>query len=221
MTHLKKRVIRRAGFFCVLLGFIFVFTGMAPWYPELVWHLKRIVARSNPVVFHLPQNADAAFIIRQPTDALKAVARAQEIAKPMATGQPSARRIQIPTIQIDMPIIADELDSRVALSRGAWLIPNTAYPFDGGNTVISAHRFLYKTGSHTFYHLDKLNKGDSIVMEWDGIVKRYEVVETKVVKPTETSILDQDNDERLTLFTCDPVFSTKNRLVVIAKPVGL
>jgi len=221
MRHVKKRIIRRIGYFCMLLGTILVLVGLAPWYPEFAWRLKRLFIQTNPVVFYLPYNEDAKFIVHKPSDALKAVAFAQQIAKSETVRQPSVRNIRIPSIHVDMPIIADEPDSRVALSRGAWLIPNTAYPFEGGNTVMSAHRFLYTTGARTFYHLDKLRLGDSIVVEWDGVAKRYEVVESKVVKPTETSILDQTNEERLTLFTCDPVYSTKRRLVVVAKPVGL
>lgn len=225
MLHVRKRAVYRIGLCCVFLGTLFVFVGFAPWYPELAWQLKQLFVRSNPVVFHLPYNRDVGFVVRKPDDALSAVARAQEVAdvSPETNSdiQKFTSRIQIPSIQVDMPIVAGERDSRKALARGAWLIPGTSTPDQGGNTVISAHRFLYKTGAKTFYHLDKLKNGDSIVIEWDGLVKRYEVVEKKIVAATEVSILNQTQEEILTLFTCDPVFSTKNRLVVVAKPIAL
>ena len=118
-----------------------------------------------------------------------------------------------------MPIIINEKNETKALAKGAWLIPGTARP--GGkigynNTVISAHRYMYTSGPKTFYNLDKVKIGDTISVMWNGKTFNYIVSDTAVVKPSAVYILSPTKKQVLTLFTCTPVFTTKNRLVVRA-----
>src|SRR3989344_5893560 len=97
-----------------------------------------------------------------------------------------------------------------ALYQGAWRIPGTSEPGFGGNTVIGGHRWQFKPPStRTFYNLDKLAVGDEIRVLWEGKEYAYKVRETKIVKPDQVEILENTNDNILTLFTCTPLFSTK------------
>ena len=128
-------------------------------------------------------------------------------------------RLIIPSIKVDMPIIINEKNETKALAKGAWLIPGTARP--GGkigynNTVISAHRYMYTSGPKTFYNLDKVKIGDTISVMWNGKTFNYIVSDTAMVKPSAVYILNPTKKQVLTLFTCTPVFTTKNRLVVRA-----
>lgn len=132
------------------------------------------------------------------------------------------QRIRIPSIGVDMPIIANESNGAKALRAGAWLIPGTAQPDNHNgynNTVISAHRYLYTSGPYTFYFLDQLKQGDEIEIIWDGMIYRYQVTGTEVVEPDAVHILGQTEEKMLSLFTCTPLFTTKQRLVVYAIPV--
>jgi sortase A len=129
-------------------------------------------------------------------------------------------RLIIPKIGVDIPIIINEQNEKRGLARGAWQIPGTAEPGEVGgygNMVLSAHRYLYTSGPHTFFNLDKLAAGDEIIIEWLGETYRYVVEGSRVVPPTEVSILNPTSEPLLTLFTCTPVFSTKNRLVITAR----
>ncbi len=125
-------------------------------------------------------------------------------------------RIIIPKIGVNSPIIkSDNYD--YALSRGSWMDPIGSTPDQGGNTVITGHRFKYLPPNNlTFYSLDKLIAGDIISVTWDDQDYLYKVREMKVVPKTETSILKKSKDSILTIFTCDPIFSEENRLVVIS-----
>lgn len=127
-------------------------------------------------------------------------------------------RLIIPKIGVNMPIIVGETSEKKALAKGAWLIPGTAEPGSGGynNTVISAHRYLYTSGPRTFFFLDKLEEGDNIYISWKGKDFVYTVTDKQIVSPSTVSILQKTQLPVLTLFTCHPVYSTKERLVIRA-----
>lgn len=104
------------------------------------------------------------------------------------------------------------------LDKGIWHKSSTGNPEQGGNMVILAHRFLYLSGPNTFYHLDKLRVGETIELEWEGKNYIYKIDEVKVVPATATEIESQSSEHKLTLYTCTPLWTSKNRLVVTAYP---
>lgn len=104
------------------------------------------------------------------------------------------------------------------LSKGFWHFPLSKAPGKKGNTVIIGHRYdKMPPATDTFFNLDKVVPGDKIIIKQDNQDWSYTVSETKVVSPNERSILAQTNDYRLTLITCHPLWSSKERFVVIAK----
>lgn len=126
-------------------------------------------------------------------------------------------RIIIPKIGVNAPIIVSKSE-KYGLNHGAWLVPDTSTPEKGSNTVITGHRFKYLPPNNlTFYLLDKLSVGDEINITWRDKKYGYKVASTKVVPATEVSILEPTAEPTLTVFTCDPIYSTKNRLVVVAE----
>lgn len=127
-------------------------------------------------------------------------------------------RLRIPKTKVDMPIFLSD-DSDV-LWKGGWLFPSNSRPNLGGNSVIFGHRFRYIPPiSNTFYHLDKIDFGDEIIFSWEGKEYKYKVVEKRIIEPTDLSVIKPTEDNRLTLITCAPLFSTKQRLVVVGFPV--
>lgn len=125
-------------------------------------------------------------------------------------------RIIIEKIGVEAPIIRS-VDSKYALSRGAWMSPDKAYPGQKGNVVISGHRFKYLPPNNlTFYLLDKLVAGDMISIYWNNKVYAYKVNGSKVVLPTDLSVLASSDKATLTLYTCTPIFSEKYRLIITA-----
>lgn len=99
----------------------------------------------------------------------------------------------------------------------------TALPGQYGNAVIFGHSALpqffspsnYKT---IFTPLTSLEKGDEILISFDGILYRYQVAEMMEVTPTDVSVLAQYYDhQNLTLVTCVPPGYYSKRWVVRAR----
>jgi sortase A len=130
---------------------------------------------------------------------------------------PEENRLVIPAISINEPIL--ESNSISVIDRGGtWRRPKTSNPTQSDNTVIIGHRFFGNNIS-TFYNLDKLKIGDIIAVYWEGNENLYEVAESKVVDPSAVEIEESTTEKQLTLYTCTPVWTAKNRLVIIAKPL--
>ncbi len=137
---------------------------------------------------------------------------------------PAGRRIVIPKIQVDMPIVdGPDEDS---LLYGVWRRPLTG-TINSGNMVLTGHRLgpgflpseIMKTSS--FYNLDKVNVGDYIIIYWDGVEYDYQIYEAEEVPDTAVEIESPSKDHRLTLYTCTPIGINNRRLVRYAKPVDL
>jgi sortase A len=99
------------------------------------------------------------------------------------------------------------------LKKGPGHVPGTALPGDGGNMVISGHRTTYGA---PFYRLDELADGAMIRLISARGTFEYAVTEQRIVAPTEVSVLAPTQDTRLTLTTCNPKFSAKQRLIIVA-----
>jgi LPXTG-site transpeptidase (sortase) family protein len=137
-------------------------------------------------------------------------------AKPSPHHQPNS--LTIPSMMLSQATLeGPKSDWFTILKDGIWRWPDSSTPDKGGNTVFLAHRFSY-TGPHgAFYYLDKLHPGDEIGVTWNDKLYVYKVTSSRVVPPTETSIEDNTNDARITLFTCTPLWHPVNRLVVVAE----
>jgi len=127
----------------------------------------------------------------------------------------SQNRIIISKIGVNAPIIESK-SPEYGLSKGSWLVPETSTPDKGGNTVITGHRFKYLPPNNlTFYLFHKLEIEDKASVVWEDKIYNYSIKEIKIVPATELSIMNPTDEPIITLFTCDPIYSTKNRLVVI------
>jgi LPXTG-site transpeptidase (sortase) family protein len=137
---------------------------------------------------------------------------------PNARPIPQDNRLVIPSLFFDQPVQESKSIS-VINNGGTWRRPKTSNPTQDGNTVIVGHRYTYK-GASVFYNLDQLKVGDKIIVYWEGKEHDYQVSETKVVAPSAGEIERQTDEKILTIYTCTPMWNAKNRLVIIAKPIG-
>jgi len=103
--------------------------------------------------------------------------------------------------------------SMPTLDKGVGYWPGTALPGHVGNVVIAGHRV---SSLKPFRYLDLLKPGDEIRVTTSEGTFIYTVRQTTIVESSDTWIIDQDAAVTLTLFTCHPVGSTKQRLVVFA-----
>jgi len=113
-------------------------------------------------------------------------------------------------------VVVKEGTSRKSLADGAVHYPGSALPGEEGNCVVSGHRTTY--GS-PFHWLDRLEPGDGIVVQTAKGWAFYIVEEVKVIPGSELwKAIFGAADTRLTLLTCNPLFSARQRLIVVAKP---
>lgn len=197
--YLLKALVAILGLLIVgLLAYVLIL----PFYPEIEYNFWPGQKSASSDQAAVPQAAEPA---------------KNTVAKlPVADLAERANSLIIPKIGVDIPIV-DSSDSAWALNRGAWRMPETSTPEKGSNTAIAGHRFKYLPPNNlTFYLLDKLVAGDVLVVIWSGKEYQYQVVETKIVLPTEVSVLAPTEKSIITLITCDPIFSQRNRLIVTA-----
>lgn len=139
----------------------------------------------------------------------------------------SDNRLYVPKVNIDVAIVDINGNETAALERGAInRSPDSGNPAEGGNYVVAAHRFqLGLLPSQTrkkspFYHIDQLQQGDQIYVDYNGTRYAYEVTERKLVGPNEVEIEKRTDGARLTMYSCELAGPSAGREVVIAKPVG-
>jgi len=123
--------------------------------------------------------------------------------------------IRIPKLGVEKAVV--EGVALGDLKKGPGHYRDTPLPGQPGNSAIAGHRTTYGA---PFYRLDELEPGDRITVATRQGTFDYEVREQKVVRPSEVSVLDPTPDNRLTLTTCHPRFSARQRLIVVAALLG-
>ena len=130
-------------------------------------------------------------------------------------------RLYIPKIDINLPYSTGGAET---MERGAWWRkPENGNPKDGGNFVLSAHRFIMGlTPQQTlrkspFYNIDKLTVGDEIIIDYNGVRYNYVISEKQSVKPDAVEIEQLTDQPQLTLYSCTLGGANDGRDVIIAK----
>ena len=123
--------------------------------------------------------------------------------------------IEIPKIGINKAVVNGV--GVPDLKKGPGHYPDTPLPGEPGNAAVAGHRTTYGA---PFNRLDELNPGDEILVTTRAGRFVYNVDTSVVVKPTEVSVLNPTTDNRLTLTTCNPKYSARQRLVVVSHLVG-
>lgn len=127
--------------------------------------------------------------------------------------------LNIPKINLEMPVYLGATDQNLA--NGAAHLSQTSLPIGGENTncVIAGHRGW--NGAYYFRYVPDLRKGDVVTLQnlWETL--SYQVVETKIIAPSDVdAIRIQEGRELLTLLTCHPYASGgKQRFLVICERV--
>ena len=100
------------------------------------------------------------------------------------------------------------------LEYGPGYILGTSLPGSGGNFAIAGHRTTYGA---PFGNLDRVKIGETIIFQTNTNQYKYKIVDLKIVSPDDNYVLDNYGDDRITLTTCHPKFSAKQRLVVVGQ----
>jgi sortase A len=124
----------------------------------------------------------------------------------------------------DVPVY--DSASQWAMDNGVSHIPETSLPWSNTpqrNVFLAGHRLGWPgTWSHlVFYHLDKLGKGDTVLLrDREGRRYEYQVTETFVADPGDSWVMGQVvGRDMVTLQTCTPIPSFEKRIIVRADRV--
>jgi sortase A len=124
-------------------------------------------------------------------------------------------RIRIARIGADT-VVVNGTDAS-SLRRGPGLYDETPLPGAPGTNAIAGHRTTYGA---PFRRIDKLRRGDEVVVEMPYGRFTYAVERTRIVPPTRVSVIKRVSYDRLVLSACHPLYSAAKRIVVFARLVA-
>ncbi len=130
---------------------------------------------------------------------------------PLGTGMMGS--IEIPAIQVNIPIFQGTGEKALQSGAGFWL--GTSLPTGGPSThcVLTAHNGLVK--AKMFTDLDKLQMGDQFTLHILDRDLTYQVDQILVTEPEDTSALQiVEGKDYVTLYTCTPYGINTHRLLV-------
>lgn len=160
----------------------------------------------------------------------KSVSNTQIIIDPNSTTGSPNPEIIIPKINVEIPVVYTEPsieDHAVqrALQDGVLHYATTPNPGELGNGTIFGHSSnnILNQGKYKFAFvlLQRLEVGDTFILQKDSKRYVYRVFAKKVVKPDDVSVLGDSLGKSATfsLITCDPPGTSLNRLVVTGEQI--
>jgi sortase A len=133
-------------------------------------------------------------------------------ALPLPEAGKGVARLEIPRMGLNRIVV--EGATADDLAKGPGHFPETPLPGQLGNAAIAGHR---TTHLHPFFDIDKLQPGDEIIVTTLNGRYVYHVTGTEVVAPEDYNAVIPTTDvtkATLTLVSCTPRYSAKNRIVV-------
>lgn len=140
-----------------------------------------------------------------------------------------APKIIIPKINLEIPMVyVDTIDDKAiqaGLENGAVHYATSPTPGQNGNVVVVGHSSsnIFNNGKFKFAFvlLNRLQVGDTFMMNYNGKRYTYKIFERKIVKPNDVSVLGPTGrTATATLITCDPPGSNVNRLIMVADQIA-
>ncbi|HET8759040.1 MAG TPA: class E sortase [Solirubrobacteraceae bacterium] len=151
---------------------------------------------------------------RIPDPARKLAFRARALDRRLDAGD-AMGRIVMPRIGVSEVFV--EGTEAGDLRKGPGHYPGTPLPGEHGTVAIAGHRTTYGA---PFRNIDQLERDDRIELRMPYGRFTYRVERTRIVPPTETSVIDRVDHDRLVLSACHPLFSAAKRIIVFARLDG-
>ncbi len=188
---------------CIFTGLLLLIVAYANWsafQSELNYSLKKATPSASPTP-NVPPSATPIPIVEAP-------------------------HLLIDTIGLDVPISWDvpaELTTDY-LNKGVAHLAGSAHLGEVGNLFITGHSsdYVWKHNPYaaTFALLPKLKENDTITIRENGQVYTYKVNQTRIVNPDQVEVANQTTTPVLTLMTCYPIGTTRQRFIVHASLVS-
>jgi len=148
---------------------------------------------------------------RIPDERRRLAFRARALDRRVEPGDPVGR-IVMPSIGVSDVFV--EGTGAGDLRTGPGHYPETPLPGERGTVAIAGHRTTYGA---PFHDIDDLERGDRIELRMPYGRFVYRVERTRIVPPTETSVIDRVAYDRLVLSACHPLYSAAKRIIVFAR----
>jgi sortase A len=123
--------------------------------------------------------------------------------------------LQSDAIGLDQVVVEGSRSSQ--LRSGPGHVVGTPLPGQPGNVVIAGRRTMYRG---PFHRIESLERGNRIRVTTGQGVAHYVVTDVRSLAPGDGSFVQNQNDNRLTLFTSASPWRADGRLVVTAKLDG-
>jgi sortase A len=165
----------------------------------------------------IPTGEWATVVAPSPAPAPAAVIRSPAAGPQALSGGP----IDGVTFEISVPaigyraIVRQGVGSKV-LALGPGHYPGTPWPGQPGNVGVAGH-------NNYWLSFNRLRVGDRVEIRTQHGLYVYEISGSKVVSPTDRTVLAPTNDNRLTLTTCYPLWTlafATQRLIFTAREIG-
>jgi sortase A len=161
---------------------------------------------------HVPlAPAERRALERIPDRSRRLAFRARAFKRRLQPGDP-AGRIEMPAIGVSNVFV--EGTGAGDLRKGPGHYPATPLPGEHGTVAIAGHRTTYGA---PFRRVDQLDRGDRIELRMPYGRFLYRVERTRIVPPTELSVTDRVDHDRLVLSACHPLYSAAQRIIVFAR----
>ncbi len=121
-------------------------------------------------------------------------------------------RLKIP--RIDLSRVAVQGTDTESLMKGPGHYPRKSFPGQPGTVAIAGHRTTYGA---PFRYINRVDRGDEIVLEMPYATFTYEFEEQRIVPPSDIQVVRDVAYPRLVLTACHPPFSAAERIVIFAR----
>ena len=218
----RLRLSRRASGFVGGLALLIGLVLLADALVTVIWGDPLTAVFTQREQQALGKKLDAAGRAPLPASTLELVKRAGSEQERMAllaahqrtvsrSGDPLGR-ISIPKIHSSFVFVAGTGEQ--SLKKGPGHYMGAAFPGERGTVAIAGHRTTYAA---PFRRLDRLRRGDPIVLTMSYGRFTYRVEGSRAVRPDQIGVLRNTSYDRVVLTTCTPMFSAAKRLVVTAR----
>jgi sortase A len=132
---------------------------------------------------------------------------------PMPRG--AVARVVVSAIGLDAFVVQGV--EKAQLDRAVGHYPETPLPGEQGNAALAGHRTMF---GHPFRRLNELKRGDTIETWTTKSHAVYQVVKIARVDPGNVGVIAPSKGRTITLTTCNPVGSARERLIVTGELVA-
>jgi sortase A len=168
---------------------------------------KRFLSYRNEPLSPLEQQTVASLRSQQQRIAFLSRQERREVKTGDAIGT-----LQMPKLGATYTVVQGTDDN--TLQKGPGHYPQTAFPGVGQTVAIAGHRTTYLA---PFRNIDRMNRGDTIVLTMRYAKFTYIVEYHQVVAPNAWWITRNHGYDRLVLSACNPLYSASQRIVVFAR----